>query len=311
MMMKKINILTSEWSDGNAFPVVRPLLNDINLVHSTTIPISRLYDQWYWSSLSSLNNVHLVNLDFKHWYDTDDVFQEYITKISLIKPPAVCLFDRPYDYERPSQLHIDDFERKLYFRSKLASSILRENGIKVVSPAIAVIPQEFQSRYLNYFVQNRLLFDIYAMHCCYDYREQSTALLSSFLQQVLNVLKKEVWVTKWSVPSCEHPIENRHVIGKSSWIPMSYTESSVKMTHIYDTFNEMCQNDCKWFYTGIGKDDYDPDKKVPLFGEYQYYPSLLTGIVWNQFHFMGLINYKNEIKNHLIQTLQNMNKNVQ
>jgi len=252
----------------------------------------------------------LVNLDFKHWYDTDEVFENYITKISLIKPPAVCLFDRPYDYERPAQLHIDDFEKKLYFRSKLASSILRDHGVKVVSPAISIVPQEYQSRYLNYFVHNRLLFDVYSMHCCYDYREQSTALLTSFLQQVLNVLKKEVWVTRWAVPSCEHPIENRHVIGKSSWTPMSYTESAVKMTHIYKTFNEM-SNDCKWFYTGLSIDDYAPDKNIPnIFWDNQHYPSLLTGITWNHFHFMGFINYKNEMKTHLMQTLQNINKNV-
>ncbi len=307
MRPDKINLLEGEWTRNvTGTPVYTNLLKSgFRALREQTLPLTRLYDDNYWGVLRSVHTVFLAKLDFRHWYYDDDVFYEYMKRVSSIRFPAICLFDSPFGHEMPN-VDIDVFEKKLFDRTKVFYNTIKHKhpDTIIVSPSICITDERYRDRYRDYFVHNRRYFDVYSMHCSYDVNEQNTALLMAFLNEVLQIAPKEVWVTRWSVPSSDVPIMSPSTMGGITWHPVRWAEASHHMLNVFQGVEDLTKHKTRWFFTGCGFDEYHPDKQVqePLWVQYPHlYPK--STLSWNYSHFLGLLTYDNKVKEPILDTL--------
>ncbi len=307
-MNAKIYALEGDWLGKTYYKHILPRLSEASVPISKTkkIPLTSLDDERYWNDPSLSNSVDIAVLDHRHWYFDDEVFEKYVRKIATIEFKAVCLGECPFGFERPPQVDIQSFESKLYDRMKLASTVIRQKQKStIIPPAVHVLDDQYQEIYLDFFIHNRALFDVWSLHCCYDMTEQKTAVLTSFLNQLLITSRREVWVTKWAVPSCEHAVHNPNAIISSSWTqPFSYTHAAGRMRHIFGEIESICDDKTKWFFCGTGQDAYHPAAKTPdpLWRPYSLFLEGQDNISWGFQHFLGSITHTNEIKEPVINT---------
>jgi hypothetical protein len=300
--MSKIQALQCKWLTSEFSTKVLPLLyeNGIEVVREEELTLTKVFDEAYRAKMLTTQPT-LSRLDHRHWYYDDEVFVNYIHTVSAFNLPAVCLFDSPFGYELPNaDIHV--FEKKLYERTELAYQILKTNSptTTVVSPAICIIDPEHQERYLDYFIHNRSFFDVYGLHCIYDMKEQTTGLLTALLTQVLGALRKPVWVTRWAVPSCEHRVENPFAILASNWTPMNHNAGAAALRAGFRAIEDLCK-ETRWFFAGLGKDDYGAEKDVPSMWDNSMYPMPETEIrAWDFYHFLGALTYQNQIKQPIL-----------
>ncbi len=305
--MQKINALVGPWLDQYFYREILPILNQHNIptARQETIPIIRLYDKQYWGGLRSLHRISLAMLDYRHWYYDDETFHEYVKQVSSVKFPAVCLFECPFGYERPN-IDVLAFEKKLYERTKMMADAIhnKQPETVVVSPAISLVSAEFQEKYLDYFIHNRSLFDAYALHICYGLEEQSTNLLSSLLNQVVRILRKPVWVTKWGIPSCDHSVHSPKTLGQLDWDVIPSVLAATKAESIFNLVDDICLSNTKWFFASVGKDVYHRDKRAPgpssLWEPLKLCAEHPTSNSWNYTHFLGMSTFKEEIKKPIL-----------
>jgi len=300
--MPKIQALQCKWLTGEYSTRILPVLleNDIEAVREEELILTKAFDEAYRAKML-VTQPALSRLDYRHWYYDDEVFANYLHTVSSFKLPAICLFESPFGYELPN-IDINIFEKKLYERTELAYRIIKTNSPEttVVSPAISIVDPQHQERYLDYFIHNRSYFDVYALHCIYDMREQVAGLLTTLLTQALSALRKPVWVTRWAVPSCEHVIENPFAVTASNWKPMSHNEGAAALRAGFRAI-ENISRETKWFFVGVGTDDYDAAKDVPSMWESSSYPMLETEVrAWDFQHFLGALDYKGQIKQPIL-----------
>lgn len=300
----KVNVLYSERKDNQkSLRRILPLFQAKNIPIFTelTIPLTRLYDDSYWRALAVAHTHLIAKFDHRHWAFDDETFELYVNRIAAIPFVAIRPFDCPYDYERPANIDISLFSEKLFERTKTAVAILKNNNAaKIVSPSICVSSQ--MEMYLDYFVHNRC-FDIYSLHCCSDFQEQSNALLTALLSQVYSLLARPVWVTRWAAPSCQHLIAGTRTLTKSAWNPMSYAESSAKLKHMFKTVENIVSGNSTWFYTGVEQDEYDPN--ATLFGKWAKDKQCMVSqkSSWDWPDFLGAITHDWSIKDALLNTV--------
>lgn len=310
--LRKVNVLEGEWLDLLYRTLVLPELTKVNLpiLRESVIPLIHLHDREYWRTLHTLHRIFLAKFDHRLWYYDDEIFLEYVHKFATVAFPAVSLFETPFDYECPlgnaSGSELDMFQKKLYERSKIASRIIKQEqpDTIILSPAICLTAHS--ERFVEYIVHNRNLFDVYAMHCCFDGGETDTAELTTLLQQSLKALRKPVWVSRWSMPSCAHPIESR-AIQTVDWRPMSHIEASAKIKHLFFIIDDITKSKSKWFYTGLGQDVYHPNKPVkhPFWSSCSHYPTK-PFVTWTMYDFMGMYDYEGAIKDPILTTLKEL-----
>ncbi len=300
----KVNLLESDL-DKSYFNKVLPRLDQIPNFKEIFFPLTRLYDENFWTTVRSVERFFIARTDYRHWLYEDSVFEKYVEKIVSTNSPAIVLFDPPYETQ-PSSLNILDFEKKLFERTKYFAKMIRSHcpGTTILSPPICLV-DELEDRYLEYFVHNRTLFDVYALNCCHDFEDSSNARLFAFLNQILEVLHKPVWITQWAVPSCDHPISNALSLGPISWKPVGHAEAVKRMRDLYRSVNQICNDKTTWFYTGLGKDDYNPDGRVS---------DLWTGYskksdIWDFMHFTGLLAFNGSVKEQMLDSLLEISEN--
>ncbi len=310
-MFDKLTILEGEWLGREYYSNILPQLNQKNIptAHSQIIPLTKLHDKEYWGALRSSHNIDIASLDHRHWFYEDDIFEQYVDKIASVSFPAVCMFDCPFGYEMPNA-NLVAFEKKLYERSKILSDALRARQEKttIISPAISMVNLEHQDTYLSYFVHNRTLFDVYGMHICYDMRETLTGILTAFLNQVLGVVRKPVWITKWAIPSLQQPIDNLETLSSSVWKPMIYSEAARKLTHTFQVIEEITQGNSKWLYAGMGLDAYNRYSTGPssFWDQYPLYRFNATKFGWDFYHFMGTMTHDGHIKRPILDAVMEL-----
>lgn len=309
----KINILEGDWvdqtwwsKDTDPSSVFSRLLSaGFQILKESTLPFNRLYDQMFWGSFRSVHRTFLAKVDFRHWYADEEDFQNYVRNISSIPFSAVAIAESPFGYERPLQIQPDFFEKKMYERLRFLATAIknRHPKTKIVSPRICVVEPEFRESYLEFFIHNRDLFDIYSLDCAYDMSEMNTAVLTSFLSEVLRVLPKEVWITRWAVPASDQLLKSEFVM-TPSWKPIGTTEASLRLRSVFDSIETITGGKSKWFYSGCGKDDYHPSLKVcePLWQRCPHIVAKWTG-GWNHSHVMGLVTHENEVKEPILSML--------
>lgn len=318
-MLDKISILEGEWIDrtwlseaGDIDLLSRLSKAGFSIQQEHTLPLTRLHDDNFWGSLRSVHRIFMARIDHRHWYFDDEVFHDYVRKVSNIRFPAVALGDSPYGHEYPRQVGLDAFEKKLFERTKILADAIKNKhpDTLIVSPHICVVDYNLRERYLDYFVHNRKHFDVYGLNCCFDMREQSVAVLTALLNEVLYILKKDVWVTRWSVPACNEKIQNPNVMAAPSWRPMFVEEAAIQLKNIYEAVENITGGRSKWFFSGCSKDEYHPSKKVPeSLWLTDPHMRVASTPMWNFSHFTGLVDYHNKVKEPILQSLMNLHEN--
>lgn len=304
-MPNKIYALEGNWLGESYKELILPILERANIsrVCERVISLADSRNALYLSSLDDeIDDIYIAVLDYHLWYYDDDTFYKYIKTIASRKFRAVSIFEHPFGWERP-RIDIYSFEKKLYQRTETACNIFRSicPKTRIVSPAIRVLDESLQKRYLDYFLHHRNLFDVYAVHCCTEITDHLIGALATFLHQVLKVLTKPVWVTRWSVPSCDHKITSNFSIKATNWSQISSAEASIKLRTMYNTLNDVSRDEISWFFVGLDKDVYSPFSSPPDFWNLsRIYLSDDVSTVWMPEHFIGGISHDGKIKQHVI-----------
>lgn len=310
MKIDKINILEGNWIDrrvwskDTAEDSLYHTLSKIKTFSEIDLPISHLFDDAFWGALRSSNKHLLGRVDFRHWTYSDEDFYFYAKRIASVEFPAIILGDSPYGYERPSFVDDAAFTKKLFERMGILSKSIKAQfpKTKIVSPSVCIVDEPYRSKYLDFFIHNRNLFDVYSLNCAYDMQEQSTAILTAFLNQVVSVLPKETWVTRWSVPSSATEISGTNSI--SSWTPFNFRAAESRLKTVFADIESITSGKAKWFFTGCTKDDYDPFLKVSEAiwkPAWHVFPDNSNS--WNYSHFMGLVDCNSNQKEPIIKAL--------
>jgi len=308
-MLRKLNILLCD-EDNSYYQTVHPLLGkmDIDIYNANELPLHKLGDDRFWGELRSIVNIFLGKFDYRFWYCDDSLFRMYLDLISNIRFPAIMPFEFPFGYEMPKNIPVEIFEKKLHERTKMVVDIIksRQPETLIVSPSICAVSESMRNVYLDYFVNNRSYFDVYSLSCWYEPTEKNSVQLTSLLSETLKILPKPVWVTRWAFPSCDSVVESRKSLIQSVWKPMTSNEAAAKMGYIFRTINETIK-DIRWFFTGVGQDQYDPEKTpLDLVGNFSKNIKYDVLPQWGWEHFTGMMDYNGNIKKPILKTLSTL-----
>lgn len=257
--------------------------------------------------LRSSETIDIAVPDFRHWYHDDQTFQEYVDRLSSVRFKIFCLFEDPLGFERPQRIPSDLLIRKLSERvSKLASAIKEKHPTTILlSPAVGYNSQD-TGGYLDFFIDHRHFFDGYAVHCCNDLTEYSLGRLTTLLNQVMNVLPKKIWVTKWAVPCFDGKIHSTKIIGPSGWEPYTSDSAVIRLHRSFDLIESIARVGSHWFYVGTGTDAYAP-RQIPGMNDCWSYnfPTFPEDISysWKYWHFLGLVAEDGHPKTKLLDAL--------
>lgn len=310
MHPKKINILEYEGLPKEYYNSVVPHLSGLKvpIFKSKVLSLLELNNDSYWGELRSVHNVDIAMLDHNHWNYNDRVFASYVEKISSVQFPAVCLFDSPLGYEMPKMdPHI--FVNKLSKRTEILANTIRrrhKNTI-ILSPSIGILDASLINLYIGYFIRNRQHFDAYSIHCCNPSDEHSIGILTHLISQIMKISPKELWITKWAVPSFEGKVVSSKFLGPSLWSPDNYAVASQRLRRMFSLIEMSASRGSKWFYTGIGEDLYSP-RTSPDFYDYwktQFFKPNISEYTsyWNYWHFLGMVTCDKKIKEPVIKTI--------
>ena len=300
--MQRVNVLEGDWTGSLYAKYVRPQFQRENLplLKHKELPLTQLHNNEFWGNLRSAPP-DVVSLDHRHWLYDEDTFVVYANRVASIPLKAVCLFESPLGYERPLSMSLKNFQRCMSERTKTFVNVIkgRQPTATILSPAIRVINPDMQNILLDYLMHHRSYFDGYAVHCCLETSDHSLGALTGFINQVLTILHKPVWVTRWSVPSCDNKITSSKMINPSDWSPLATKLAGLKLKTAYSTINEVAP-DCKWFFVGTGEDVYHPDKTLPTWeGAVPYKADFPKGN-WEAHHFLGTVDHSGNLKSDVI-----------
>lgn len=311
---KKINAIAGSWVDKDFHSKIYPRLDKagIPIFRQDVLPLTRLYDDNYWIGLRAAHRIDLAILDCHHWQYNDDVFDKYLERIVSVRFPIVCIAECPFGFERPLHVPPEDFASKLFERTRKVSAAIRENHPTTIllSPGIGLIDEKFKELYLDYFVHNRQCFDGYALHICNMMREHEMGQVSSFLNQVLKILPKKLWITKWAIPAFDGKVINTQAVAPMEWEPFQSKEAAQRLVRSFAFIETVASAGSHWFYTGTGKDYYKPRRKL---GPQEFWDSTPSSVVpskysysWEYRHFLGLMDSDGDVKEPLLQGLSQL-----
>lgn len=314
--VKKINAIAGSWVDNDFHAKIYPRLDQagIPIFRQETLPLTRLYDDNYWWELRAAHRIDFAVLDHHHWQYDDHVFDKYLKRVASVRFPIVCIAECPFGFERPLCINPKDFAIKLFERTRKLCTAIREKHPNTIllSPGIGLIDEKLSRLYLDYFIHNRRFFDGYALHICNNMREHALGQVSSFLNQVLNVLPKKLWITKWAVPAFGGKVINTQVIAPSGWEPFQIKEAAQRLERSFAFIETIASAGSHWFYTGTGKDYYKPKRQA---GPEEFWNPITSAVIpqeysygWEYWHFLGLMDSDANIKELLLQSLLRLAK---
>lgn len=306
---KKINVIAGPWVDSSFHAKVYPRLDQagVPVFRQNVLPLTRLYDDNYWGELRSAHRIDFAIVDHHHWRYDDNVFDKYLERITSVRFPIVCIAECPFGFERPLRIEPKDFAAKLFERTRKISTAMREKHPSTIllSPGIGLVDEKLRGLYLDYFIHNRQFFDGYAVHVCNNMREHVMGQVSSFLNQVLEILPKKLWITKWAVPAFEGKIINTQVVAPIGWEPFRMKEAVQRLERSFAFIETIASAGSHWFYTGTGKDYYKPRRKP---GSEEFWNPAANAIIpqkyshsWEYWHFLGIMDSDGGIKEPLLQ----------
>ncbi len=300
--VKKINVLEGPWIDSEYHKLVYPRIEQskISSFRQQTLPITQLHNDTYWGELRSVHRIDIAIPDSRHWFLDDNDFDLYVKRLSSVEFPVFCIFESPFNTELSIDFEV--FVKKLFERvSKLVAAIKEKHPATIIlSPAIGVVKEDHKNQYLDFFIQHRNLFDGYAVHCCNDMTEHVLGQLSSFLNQVMNILPKPLWITKWAVPCYDAKIINTHTMGPEIFKPYTSGAAIQRLHRSFFLIESIALAGSQWFYVGLGRDAYRP-RRVP--GPHEFWNACSTPAVseeyshsWKYWHFLGMSTSEGQLK---------------
>lgn len=305
--VKKINTLGGPWVDNTDFyKSVYPQIEQykIPFFRQRTLPITELSNDQFWGQLRSAHRIDIAIPDSRHWFLDDEDFERYVERLSSVQFPVFLIFESPFVHEIP--VNLEAFTKKLFERtSRLVAAIKEKHpSTTVLSPAIGVVKEECKNQYLDFFIQNRNLFDGYAVHCCNDMTEHVLGQVATFLNQVMNILPKPLWITKWAVPCYDGKVMSPHVIGPAGCEPYNSNTAEQRMQRSFSLIESIASAGSQWFYVGLGRDIYRP-RRVP--GPHEYWSQNSIPVLpeeyshnWQYWHFLGLFTAEGQLKTSLL-----------
>lgn len=306
---KKINVLEGSWITENSRNLVVPQLAKakVPFFRQQILPITKLYDDTYWGGLRLSHQIDLAIPDYRHWFFEDDIFETYIERLVSVRFPVFCIFEAPFGFEMP-RIDTEAFAKKLFERSsKLAEAIKNKHPDTVIlSPAIYALSEKNTHQYLDFFIHSRHLFDGYAIHCCNDMSEHTLGKMSSFLNQVMKILPKRLWITKWAVPCFDGKVINTQVMGPAGWEPYQSNAAEQRLQRSFSLIESIAKSGSHWFYVGTGADFYKPRR---VSGPNEYWASNKVPVIpeeysygWQYRHFLGLVTADGQVKEKLLKS---------
>ncbi|MHA2279462.1 MAG: hypothetical protein ACXAC5_01030 [Promethearchaeota archaeon] len=304
---KKVNILEGAWVSSDYYTSVYPRFEQskIPVFRQQILPLTHLHDDEFWWELRSTHRIDVAIPDFRHWLFEDDIFDHYVERITSVRFPVFCLFESPFGYEMP-KIDREVFAKKLFERTSCLATAIREKHPETIllSPAIAPMKEEHRNQYLDYFIHNRQFFDGYAVHCCNDMREHTLGQMSALLNQVMDVLPKRLWITKWAVPCFDGKIVNPQVMGPSGWEPYQFNQAGQRLLRSFSLVDSIARSGSHWFYVGTGRDFYKP-RRLP--GPQEFWQTASSPVIpeeysygWQYWHFLGMLTADGQLKTKLI-----------
>lgn len=302
-MFKKINIITGKWTNKSFYDVVSPYLSklDNSLLDYCKSHVLKINET---PIVDDLENC-IFTIDRNSWYLNDSDFFSYVKNVSSIRFKYLSVFDSPFVYEKPESVSWRDFCNKLNERSKIIVSTLKKSGCVFIAPPFSFFSGDIRDFAIEFFSLTRNLFDIWSFHCVSEISEEKIANITSLINECFSISKKPLWITKFSIPSCEHSIKNAIY----DFNPNTYNQSALQMKTVFKLVESLSKSNSKWFYCGSGSDFYHPDKPVPDFWSLSdLYP--IKSERWISQHFLGSMDYKNNIKKPIIDALVSLNSNA-
>jgi len=292
--MNKINVLEGEWLGDDYYKIIYPRLKQakISTFKYKIIPLLRLHDDIYWNELRKNPNVDFAVVDSHLWHYDDSTFNKYVQLFSSVNFPIVCVADSLCN--AIVDIDAESYFKKFFERTEIICKIVRKNHPKtiILSPPINVVKSQHLNYCVDYFIHNREYFDGYAVHCVNDTQEHTLGKLASLLNQVMKILPKPLWITKWAVPSFEGELRTDKIIGSSSWEPWNYRAASLRMLRSFTYINSIATHGSKWFYAGMGKDLYS-SQYSPGFHEFWFSKVICSRpsytYEWDFSHFLGIM----------------------
>jgi len=263
--------------------------------------------------LESQDKKPIISLDYRHWYYDDVIFDGYAQNVSRLRPPVVSIFQNLY-MERPKEISLDVFDKKLYKRTEILVNRIKDfiDDSLILSPAIVDVSKEEQDRYVRYFSVHHEYFDVYTLHCFHDMVEKTFLRTLSTLQKIISTCGvKPIWVTRWSVPSAEYNIKARQTLLDDDYVPYDYDKAAQKLRYIYSLIDASVEGDCKWFFSGTHKDLFRVEEENygnQLFWNSmrQYFMFPLDNKCTNWYHFTGILEPNGFPKKELLAALIHM-----
>lgn len=253
----------------------------------------------------SFEQADLYGIDASTWYYDDDLFYKFVSQLKSLNINYLYVFDAPFRYEKPVFIDSDCFLNKLIERCLLIHKEMRYTTL--ISPSITFLNSEDEKLYRSFFYRYSTIFDVISVDCSGPLSDIDLGGITSFLNSVLKISNKEVWV-HFSVPAYDGSVE-KNSFG-NSYTPPTQGLSKIKVDWIINTFTSLCKN-VKFFYYGLGRDAYNMEnpnqifwsKKLPVNIE-RYDTS------WNWYHFLGLIDCNGKIKSELMEQLLDRKKSL-
>jgi hypothetical protein len=310
-MIRKVNIV-NDWYYRHINPLCdeQSIFSKECLCRIKTIPITSLHQVLAWKFLAD-GNWPVIAVDPRHWYFDDDTFHRYVDRLSSLcrecDAAAVIPFDSPFGYERPSFVSPDLMESWLTKRAEYISESFRTHSpdTSILSPGISLGPADFERRTVSFVINNRALFDCYAVHCFGEISQSRLARLSKMLSNVLSAFSKPLWVTHWAASAYD-----RDVPGDDLKLP-SHKQAALGLNNSFEMIDGLAKGNSVWFFTGFTEDLYNPAFNSPMDHSDPIRLLWTTKGVgaadkWDEYHFTGLIDYVGRWKLPVLQEVKSL-----
>lgn len=222
-----MDILEPDYPDLDYVDVVKPTFNKNSVV------------------LSRDGDCDFLALDQSHFfYSNDDLIKHLHYIVANCEFSSIGFLDCPF--VDPVKFEPKFVISTLSEHCNILHDVIKTNcpHATVCSPVICYLNKEESNHYVDFFVKSRNFFDVYAFAAYHDFTDPVIAQLNTLLTNILNVLRKEVWVTHFAIPSVRNKLQGF----------MTYNQAATKLKDYFLTMNALTNNKIKWFLPAIGRD---------------------------------------------------------
>lgn len=235
MLLQKLYVLEPEVPDKQYLSLVKPFFYESNISSVKYARSTLIYPQ---------KDCDILLLDRSHWFWDYQTFKEYLDIVLLSEISAIGLIDCPYlgpiSFDPP--FVVDQLTRHYEILFNKVKKI--KPDVVVLSPVLCALSDDKIRSYLDFFIKSRNFFDVYSLAIYHDFSDRTEARLNTFVSEVLKILRKDVWITHWAIPSVKDELQGI----------MTYETAAAKIRNSFMMVNALAGGQAKWFISALGKD---------------------------------------------------------